>query len=86
MYSIRFLDAADRELSKLDKPVGRRLVKRLVWLAENLDEARLEPLTGKLRGLYKLRVGDYRILYETFHEEEAVVIHTIGHRRDVYRR
>jgi len=47
---------------------------------------RLEALTGELAGLYKLRVGDYRVIYEVLWEEETIVIHAIGHRREIYRR
>ncbi len=86
MYRVRILDAAARELARLDKTVGRRIVERIRWLAANLDTLRPEPLTGELSALYKLRVGRYRVLYEILHEERTVVIHVIGHRRDVYRR
>ena len=86
MYRIRILDAATRELARLDKPAGRRIVERINWLAANLDNIRLEALTGELSGLYKLRVGDYRILYEVLYDEQIIVIHTIGHRREVYRK
>ena len=44
-----------------------------------------EPLSSNLAGLYKLRVGDYRVVYEVFAEEHYLVIHKIGHRREVYR-
>ena len=86
MYRIHILDAAARELARLDKPVGRRVVKRIRWLAANLDDLTPESLTGDLAGFYKLRAGDYRVLYEILHEEQTIVIHQIGHRREVYRR
>ena len=86
MYRIRILDAATRELAKLDKPIGRRIVRRIRWLAENLEIARLEALTENLTGFYKLRVGDYRVIYEILHDEDSIVIHAIGHRREVYRK
>jgi len=86
MYRIRILKSATRELAQLDKAVGRRVVERINWLAANLDKVRLEPLKGELAGLYKLRVGDYRVIYEILHEERTIVIHAIGHRRDIYRR
>ena len=85
MYHICILDAAARELAKLDRPVGRRIINRIRWLAANLENTRPEPLAGDLVGLYKLRVGDHRVLYEILHDEQAVVIHVIGHRREVYR-
>ncbi len=85
-YHIRILDTATRELAKLDKPSGHRIVKRIHWLAVNLDNIKPEALTGDLAGLYKLRAGDYRIVYEILHDEQAIVIHIIGHRREIYRR
>ncbi len=86
MYHIRILDAAARELTRLDKLVGRRIVKRINWLAVNLDDLKPEALAGDLSGFYKLRAGDYRILYEVLRDEQTIVIHVIGHRREVYRR
>ena len=86
MHRIRILKAAVDELSRLDKPVSRRIVERINWLAANLGTVRLEQLTGDLAGLCKLRVGDYRVVYQVLHEEQVVLIHAIGHRREIYRR
>ncbi len=85
VYEIRILTAAADELSKIDQSVGRRLAAKIRWLAENFDDLRPEMLTGDLAGFFKLRVGDYRIVYEVLRDEHVVVIHMIGHRRDVYR-
>ncbi|MGC8788282.1 MAG: type II toxin-antitoxin system RelE family toxin [Anaerolineae bacterium] len=86
MYHIRILEAAISELASLDKPISRRIIERIRWLAVNLDATRLEALSGELTGLYKLRVGDYRVIYEILHDEQIIVIHAIGHRREIYRR
>jgi len=86
VYCIHILDAATHELSRLDKSVSRRIVERINWLAANLDAIRPEALTGDLAGLYKLRVGDYRVIYEVLRQEQTIVIHAIGHRREIYRR
>ena len=86
MYRIRVLETAARELARLDKPVGQRLVERIRWLAANPEAIGREALTDDLAGLYKLRVGDYRVLYEILHDEQTIVIHAIGHRRDIYRK
>ena len=85
MYHIRILDKAARELAKLDKPIGRRVIDRIRWLAANLDSIKMEPLTGDLTGFHKLRVGAYRVVYEILHDEQTIVIHLIGHRREVYK-
>jgi mRNA interferase RelE/StbE len=86
VYSVRILDGARQELAKLDKAVGRRIVKRVSWLAEHLEDVKPEVLTGELANLFKLRVGAYRVLYEILRDERLIVIHKVGHRRDIYRR
>ena len=86
MYSIRILEEASRDLARLDKPVGRRIVERINWLSDNLNHIRPEPLRGDLIGLYKFRIGDYRVIYEIIHEEKTIVIHAVGHRREIYRK
>jgi mRNA interferase RelE/StbE len=62
MYDLRILEDASRELARLDKGVGRRIVERVNWLAANLDDIRPEAFTGDLVGLYKFRAGDYRVI------------------------
>ena len=85
-YHVRVLPAAIRDLERLDKPTARRIVERVKWLAANIQAIRLETLTGDLAGFYKLRVGDYRVIYEILWEEETILIHAVGHRREIYKR
>lgn len=85
-YTVRILQAASRELARLDKVIALRVVGRIRWLAENLEIIKPQALKGDLAGLCKLREGDYRIIYEIVHAEKAVIIHSIGHRREVYRK
>lgn len=47
-YHVCTLKAASQDLERLDKPVGRRIVRRINWLSENLDAIRLEALSGDL--------------------------------------
>ncbi len=86
MYRLRILDAATRDLAHLDKAVARRIVARIRWLAANLNSVKPEALTGDLAGIYKLRVGAYRVIYEVLPKEHAVLIHAAGHRGEIYRR
>ena len=86
MYRVRLLDTASKDLAKLDKPLARRIIERVHWLAKNVADADLEALTGDFEGLFKLRVGDYRVVYELIHGEELIMIHAIGHRREIYRK
>lgn len=86
MYRLHILQAASRELERLDKPVARRIVECINWLAANLDDFRPEPYRGDLAGLYKIRVGDYRVIYQILHDEQVIVIHRVGHRSEIYRK
>ena len=86
MYRLRILHTATRELERLDKPTAGRIAERINWLAANLSEIRSEPYKGDLAGLYKFRIGDYRVIYEIVHDERTIVIHQVGHRSEVYRR
>ena len=86
MYHLRIIQTATRELERLDKLVARRIVERINWLAANLDDINPESYTGELAGLYKLRVGDYRVVYEILRGETVIVIHQIGHRSEIYRK
>ena len=82
---IRFIPAAIADLATLNPSTIRRLVKRIAWLANNFNSISPERLIGEFSQLYKFRVGDYRILYQVLENEDALLIHQIGHRRDVYR-
>jgi len=86
VYRLRILQTATRELERLDKPVTRRIAERINWLAANLDDIRPEPYKGDLAGLYKFRVGDYRVIYQILHDEQVIVIHQVGHRNETYRK
>lgn len=77
---------AVRGLARLDRPEARRIVQRINWLASNLGTIRPEALGGGLAGLYKLMVGDHRVIYEMLDGEQILLVHAIGHRRDIYRK
>ena len=86
MYSVRILDEATRELGRLGKAVARRIARRVRWLAKNTGHIKPEALRGELTGLYKVREGDYRIIYQLVDSEKLLIIHAIGHRREIYRK
>jgi len=71
-------------LAQLDPVVQDRIVTKVAWLVENFTTITPEPLRRDLRGLYKLRVGDYRAAY-ALTGRSTITIVLVGHRRDVYR-
>ncbi len=85
MYKIKLLDNAVKDLKKLDKPIAKRVVAKLNWLAANIEDTQLESLSGNLSDFYKLRVGDYRILFEIHKPIELIIVHIIEHRSAIYK-
>ena len=84
MYQVELLPQAIDDLLHLDKPVAQRVLNKLRWLAENFESIRAEALVGPLAGLRKLRVGDYRVIYEADRENRLITIHLIGRRREIH--
>jgi mRNA interferase RelE/StbE len=85
MFRVEFLPEALEDLKRLDRAVVHRVLKKLRWLSENFDSLQPEGLSGPLAGLTKLRVGDYRVLYEAERVEKRLTVHFVGHRRDIYK-
>jgi mRNA interferase RelE/StbE len=63
-YLVEYEPEALADLEKLTKSVCQRIVNKINWLAENFDQITPQPLTADLSGFFKLRVGDYRVIYE----------------------
>lgn len=85
MTQVALTPTATADLHRLDPAVARRVVTKLHRLAENIETVRLETLAGPWQGVFKLRVGDYRVLYTREKTKRRVVVHFIRHRREVYK-
>ncbi|MBI3582800.1 MAG: type II toxin-antitoxin system RelE/ParE family toxin [Nitrospinae bacterium] len=88
MYKVTFLPDAEGSFKKLDKPVQSRIAQKIDWLAANADKIIHHPLTSlpdELKGLCRIRVGDYRILYWIYNEKRHIKIYEIEHRGKDYR-
>lgn len=73
-----------RDLRGLSPDLRRRLAPHIDGLAVNPRPPGVEKLEGSDSG-FRIRVGDYRILYEINDAEQTVRVTNVGHRRDVYR-
>lgn len=83
-YGIEIKRSAAKTLQKIPKADRNRIVDKIDSLAENLPN----PDTTKMKGdnpFHKIRVGDYRIIYEIQEEILVILIVKIGHRKDVYK-
>jgi mRNA interferase RelE/StbE len=83
-YQLRYSPEAERFLDKLrDRDLVRHLYQALDKLRQNPYPSGCKKMAG--RPDYRVRVGDYRIIYRVFHRELLVEIIKIGDRKDVYR-
>ncbi|MCL6095014.1 MAG: type II toxin-antitoxin system RelE/ParE family toxin [Actinobacteria bacterium] len=82
-YRVEVRPAALRALRKLDPKIRSRIEGAIVMLAEDPRPPASRPLTG--RPAYRIRIGDYRVIYTIQDDLLVVVVVTLGHRRDVYR-
>lgn len=82
-YSVRIKGSAAKELAAIPQPARGRLIQAVDGLSEQPLVGAL--LKGGLRGLRRLRVGDYRIVYELLEAELVILVVRVAHRRDAYR-
>ena len=87
-WTVEVSDFAERQLRKLDRTVQKRL---LDWLDDRIEGCKNprhfgEALKGDLAGLWRYRVGDYRIICEIQGARLVVLALAVGHRREIYTR
>jgi mRNA interferase RelE/StbE len=83
-YRILLAPQAARQLRKLDPPVRRRMQAALELLAEDPRPPAATQLVGGA-GEWRVRTGDYRIVYEIEDDELLVLVLRAAHRREIYR-
>jgi mRNA interferase RelE/StbE len=82
VYRIEFRPAALRELRRIDRSIQPRIQGAIALLAQDPRPPASRPF--RVREGYRIRVGDYRIIYTIDNGILLIVVVTIGHRRDVY--
>ncbi len=82
--AIQFTPAAARQLERLDAPIRRRIGTAIDGLVENERPQGAKKLQGS-EDLWRVRIGDYRVIYQIHDRRLLVVIVTLGHRSDIYR-
>jgi mRNA interferase RelE/StbE len=84
-YTVQLKPAAERNLKKIkDKAVLRRIAKAIEGLQTNPKPTAVKALQGN-DSIFRIRVGDYRILYTIEDRARVVLVIRIGHRREIYR-
>ncbi len=83
-YSVSFEPESIDDLDRISQVMRVRILKKIQWLSVNFEKISPLPLTSQWSGFYKLRVGDYRVIYEFDAESQSIFITRIGHRREIY--
>jgi len=84
VYQVELSRAAEKAIRGLERKMQVRIARRLRQLAENPRPHDSKKLQGE-HGVYRVREGDYRILYEIFDKKLLIYLLQVGHRREIYR-
>ena len=85
LYRIEILPSAVRELAGIQDVFRKRIAKAIDGLSKD-PRPRGARLLEAARGILRIRVGDYRVLYQVRHDRLIILVIRIGHRREIYRR
>ncbi|MGZ7044981.1 MAG: type II toxin-antitoxin system RelE family toxin [Candidatus Aminicenantales bacterium] len=86
MFKLRFLGKALDDLSRIDRPHQKIIKAKLLILAKNPEALKnnIKRLSGAEEALYRLRVGNYRVIFRKEADILVIIIIRIGHRKEVY--
>jgi mRNA interferase RelE/StbE len=87
VWTIEITRTAERQIKKLGHTAQKAVVRFLRERLKTADNPRQwgKPLHGDKKGLWRYRVGDYRLICDIEDERITVLVLEVGHRRDVYK-
>ena len=93
-YSLDFDKKASKDLLSLDKSIRNFILDELETFINNFDEdyekelmklTKIKALQGEFKGLYRLKLRTYRVIYEKIGDKLVILVLKVSHRKDVYR-
>jgi mRNA interferase RelE/StbE len=84
MYSVTFKPSALKELNDLNNKDVKRIMEKITALEEEPRPVNCKKLKGSNENLYRIRIGDYRVIYNIDDGIKVVSIRDVGNRKDVY--
>ncbi len=86
MYQLKFLGKAEKDLQSIDLPHRKIIKEKLLLLAKNPEVLKnnIKKLSGAKENYYRLRVGNYRVIFQRKAKELVILVIRIGHRREIY--
>ena len=86
MYTLEFVPSAVKELAKIDKVHQKQIKTKLQLLCKDPEflQNNIKALKAEYSGMFRLRVGTYRVVFQVKDKEIVILVLRIGHRKDVY--
>ncbi len=84
LWIISIKPRAQRDLDSIDRAIVKQVLKKLGWMEKNFDSVIPRRLSADFSDFYKLRVGDYRIVYDFKRRNSMIYIYMVEHRSKVY--
>lgn len=84
-YSIEIKSSAEKDMGKLPRDIRRRAAEKILLLEENPRPPGAKHLEAPFEG-YRIRIGDWRVLYVVDDGSHKVFVYSVGHRREAYRK
>jgi mRNA interferase RelE/StbE len=84
MFEVKFTKKALKELHNLPRPITKRIVEKISLLQDNPFQQPIKKLSGQ--PYFRLRVGDYRVIFSIAKKELIILVIKIGHRKKIYKR
>ena len=85
LFKINWKSSSERDLRKIDKKYIPRIVDAIESLANNPFPSQSKKLKDS-ESSFRLRIGDYRIIYQVDSEKKEIIVYHLRHRKDAYRR
>lgn len=83
-YVVEFTKSAQKELKKLPKDISTRIVQAIYKLSEDPRKGKVRPMVGVKS--WRLRVGDYRVIYDIYDKKLIILVIRVRHRKDIYKK
>ena len=85
-WSLHFSKQAEGDIAVLDLLIRKRIVEKIEWLTENFDSLIPVPLGAEWSDFFKLRVGDWRVVYRIHWANHRIIVEYIDRRDRIYKR
>lgn len=86
LWTLSIKPRAERDLACIDSAIVEQVLEKLHWLERNFDSVVPRRLSADLSDSFKLRVGDYRVIYDFNRRNSIIYVYRIEHRSKVYKK